>query len=146
TSNVATLTLNNSTDVGRLTNLSVLAPLTAGVPEFTVATVIGGGSSGSKPLLVRAAGPALAQLGVGGFVADPKAEFYSASTLTGTNDNWNGDATLSAAFTAVGAFGYASPTSKDAALFLPSATPGSYSVKVSGVNGGTGLVIAELYD
>lgn len=145
-SNVATLSLNSTIDVGRLTNLSVLAPLTAAVPEFTVATVIGGGSSGTKPLLVRAAGPALGQLGVGGFVLDPKAEFYAGSTLTDTNDNWGGSTILSNAFTSVGAFGYGSTTSKDAAFFFPATAPGSYSVKVSGVGGATGLVIAELYD
>ena len=57
----------------------------------------------------------------------------------------SGSATLAAAFTSVGAFGYTSPTSKDAAVFNPSLAPGNYTVNVTGGNG-SGLVIAELYD
>src|SRR5207248_2613515 len=119
TSNSVALTLSNTTDVGRLSNLSVLAALSAAVPDFTVATVIGGGSSGTKPFLVRAVGPSLGQLGVAGFLIDPKAELFAGSTLMDTNDNWGGGALLSATFTSVGAFAYASPSSKDAAFYLP---------------------------
>jgi cyclophilin family peptidyl-prolyl cis-trans isomerase len=143
TSNTVALTVSSTTDVGRLSNLSVLAALTASVPDFTVATVIGGGSGGTKPMVVRAAGPSLAQLGVTGFVADPKLELFAGSTFLLSNDNWGGGTALSAAFTSVGAFAYSAPTSNDAALYLPTTAAGPYSVKVFG---GTGLVIAELYD
>ena len=149
TSSAAALTVASNANFGHLTNLAIFATLTAGTPDFTVATVIGGGSGGTKPLLIRAVGPALGQLGVGGFVVDPKADLFAGSTLTASNDNWGdggASATLSAAFASVGAFSYAAATSKDAAIFLPAAAPGSYSVKVSGVGGATGLVLAELYD
>jgi hypothetical protein len=149
TSGAGTLTVASNANFGHLTNLAIFATLTTSTPDFTVATVIGGGSGGAKPLLIRAVGPALGQLGVGGFVVDPKADLFAGSTLTASNDNWGdgGNSTaLSAAFASVGAFSYAAATSKDAAIFLPAAAPGSYSVKVSGVGGATGLVLAELYD
>ncbi len=150
TSRSVALTLNNTADVGRLANLSVLAGLSAAVPEFTVATVIGGGSSGTKPMLVRAGGPTLglAPFSIPGVVSDTKLELYAGSTLTNFNDNWgvNGSASLAAVFASVGAYAYAAPDSKDSALYIPAAAPGSYSVKVAGVNGAMGLILAEIYD
>lgn len=146
TSAGGTLALAAAANFGHLTNLAIFATLTSLVPDFTVATVIGGGSSGTKPLLVRAVGPSLTQLGVGGVVSDTKADLFAGSTLASSSDNWGGTAELSNAFTSVGAFGYASAASKDSAIFLPAAQPGSYSVKVSGVGGATGVVLAELYD
>ena len=140
------LTVDNP-DVGRLINLSILTSITAADPLFTVGTVIGGaGTSGSKPLLIRAAGPALTPLGVGGALPDPKLDLFSGQTVVATNDNWGGTPALSAAFTQVGAFAYASTASRDAAIFNPTLPVGSYTVQVTGVGGATGTVIAELYD
>jgi hypothetical protein len=44
----------------------------------------------------------------------------------------------------VGAFAFSAPTSKDAAISLPSLASGANSAKISGT--GVGTVIAELYD
>ena len=145
TSTAGALALTTATNFGHLTNLSILASLSAAVPDFTVATVIGGGG-GTKPLLVRAAGPSLTQLGVGGAVLATNADLFSGSTLTATNGSWGGTTVLSNAFSSVGAFAYASANSKDSAIYLPAAASGSYSVKISGVGGATGTVLAELYD
>ena len=143
----ATLTISASPDFGRISNLSVLTSITATEPSFTVDTVVGGGgTSGTKALLVRAAGPSLSQLGVGGFLADPKLDVFVGQTVAATNDNWGGDTNLSNAFAAVGAFGFIAGSSKDAAVYQPNAVATGYTVQVSGVNGATGLVIAELYD
>ncbi len=147
TSTAATLTLSTSTNFGRISNLSVLTSITATEPSFTVGTVVGGaGTTGTKALLVRAVGPSLSQLGVGGSLADPKLDVFVGQTVAATNDNWNGDPNLSNAFAAVGAFGYTAGSSKDAAVYQPSAVATAYTVQVSGVGGATGLVIAELYD
>ncbi len=147
TSTAGTLALTSSPDFGHLTNLAIFSTLTAAVPDFTVATVIGGaGTVGKKPFLVRAVGPSLGQLGVNGFVVDTNLELFAGSTPAGSNNDWGGSAAVAAAFTPVGAFPYVSATSKDSALYLPTADPGSYSVKVSGVGGATGLVLAEIYD
>ena len=157
TSSGATLTVQVTADAGRIDNLSVLTTLAAGEPYFTVGTVIGGaGTSGTKPLLVRAAGPTLgaAPFSIGGTLPDPKLDFFSGQTVVATNDNWgtpvgSGAASataLSAAFTTRQAFPFISTTSKDAAVFNPAIASGSYTVQVSDAGGGTGLVIAELYD
>jgi hypothetical protein len=134
-------------DPGRLINLSILTNIATATDSFTMGVVTGGtGTSGTKPLLVRAAGPSLGALGVPGTLADPNLEFFAGSTKIGENDNWGGLTTLSNAFTAVGAFPYAAASSKDAAIFNAAVVPGSNSVKVTGVGGATGTVIAELYD
>ena len=131
---------------GRLVNLSLLTALTGPDDSFTMGTVIGGsGAVGTKPMLVRAVGPALGALGVGGTLPDPKLEFFSGATKIGENDNWGGTPALSGAFAAVGAFAYAAADSKDAAIFTPAIAAGGYSIKVTG-NGTVGTVIAELYD
>ena len=52
------------TNPGHLIKLSILTSVTAADPLFTLGTVLGGaGTSGAKPLLVRAAGPSLSRSG-----------------------------------------------------------------------------------
>ncbi len=132
---------------GRLVNLSILTNITSSDPSFTVGTVLGGGgTSGNKALLVRAAGPSLTPLGVSGALADPKLDFFGGQNFSFGNDNWDGGAFLKNAFTSVGAFPYASDTSRDAAIYFTNLSAGNYTVQVSGVGGATGAVIAELYD
>jgi len=157
TSTAATLTV---TPISRISNLSVLTSLSDSADSFTLGYVIGGNAtSGPKPLLVRAAGPSLSALGVGGTLDDPKLELFAGSTKTNENDNWGNLTTsvsaLTAAFTSVGAFPFASPTSRDAAL-TASLTTRDNSVKISaststpalptGAAAVPGLVLAEVYD
>ncbi|MSU49786.1 MAG: hypothetical protein EXS37_11990 [Opitutus sp.] len=135
---------------GRLINLSILTALNAR-ESFTMGFVVGGdGTSGAKPLLARAAGPSLAQLGVTAFLPDPTMSLISTSnspaTTVATNNDWNGTAALNTAFASVGAFAYTAPTSKDAAIFQTGLAPGNYTVQVNDTGAGTGTVIAELYD
>lgn len=138
---------NTALNPGRLINLSILTTISAADPLFTVGTVIGGANTvGPKPILVRAAGPSLAALGVATPMADPKLELFSGQTVVAANDNWGGTAALSNAFASVGAFAYTAVGSRDAAVFNPALASGGYTVQVSGVAGSTGTVIAELYD
>ena len=147
TSTAATLTV---TPISRISNLSVLASLSTPSDSFTLGYVIGGSATSSpKPLLLRAAGPALGALGVVGTLDDPKLELFAGSTKTNENDNWGNLATsvpaLTAAFTSVGAFPYTSPNSRDAAVTTSLATRDN-SVRVSASSGSSGLVLAEVYD
>jgi hypothetical protein len=148
TSNTATLTVITTNDPGRLSNLSVLTDITSGVPDFTVGTVIGPiGVSGTKALVVRADGPGLGALGFPGTISDPQLSLYNATNqVIASNDNWGGSAALTAAMVGVGAFALPSANSLDAVVNPTGLTWGNYSVKVSGVNGATGNVIAEIYD
>jgi hypothetical protein len=79
-------------------------------------------------------------------MADPKLELYNNNTgakLT-ENDNWASAGWLIHAHATVGAFPL-NADSKDASLVI-TLPPGAYSARVSGVNGGAGTAIVEVYD
>jgi hypothetical protein len=136
-------------DPARLANLSVLTALASRADSFTVGYVVSGAStSNPKPLVIRAAGPALGALGFPGTLDDPKLELFAGSTKTAENEDWGGAPATAAAMAAVGAFAYASPASRDAAL-VPNIISSDNSVRVSpGASSaaGVGAVIAEVYD
>ena len=147
-SSAATLTLTSTANPGRLINLSILTVLGTG-ESMTMGSVLGGaGTSGTKALLARAAGPSLVPLGVTGVLPDPKMSLVASATgaAVDSNNDWGGAATLANAFAQVGAFAYTATNSKDAAIYAPTLIPGNYTVQVSDSSGGTGTVIAELYD
>jgi hypothetical protein len=148
TTDFAVLTVVPAAQAGRIINLSVLTSLDATAGDFTVGFVVGGASTtGTKALLVRAGGPSLSRFGVTSPLADPRLELFSGTTRTGENDNWGGNAMLTAAIAQVGAFGYTSVDSRDAAIFAPTAARGDSSMKISSTTAGaTGAVIAEVYD
>jgi hypothetical protein len=140
TSGAALLSVN-ALPVGvtsRLSNLSVLTAL-APAEVLTVGFTLQGGD---KSVLVRAAGPALAALGVPETLADPRLALFHGQTQLAANDNWSGDAGVAATGAAVGAFPFAGTQSLDAALV--STVDGGRSVQVSGTS--AGAVIVEVYD
>ena len=103
--------------------------------------------STSRTLLVRGIGPSLAALGVGGVMGDPKLELFNNDTgvKIGENDNWGGDAQLTAAMASVGAFPLAGTTTSDAVI-LVTLPPGAYSARISDVTGASGTAIVEIYE
>ena len=141
------LTVGTLPNPGRLINLSVLTAIAAG-DNFTFGFVIGGGgTSGNKPLLMRAAGPSLSQFGVTGTLADPIMQFFNGTTLASQNAGWAGDSSILSTAASVGAFPYSSATSKDSAIYLSAVPSGNNSVVVKGGTAtSAGAVIAELYD
>ena len=125
----------------RLVNVSARNLVGAGPDALIVGFVITG--TGSKQLLIRGVGPALAHYGVTGFLADPKLELYAADgTKLTENDNWS--SSLAGTFAQVGAFAL-DAGSKDAALLI-SLPAGVYSVKLTGLNNGTGEGLVEVYE
>jgi sugar lactone lactonase YvrE len=143
----ATLTVVPVSNLGRITNLSILSAVDAPGDTFTMGFVVGGsGTTGAKPLVIRAAGPALTQLGVTGVLADPQFELFSGPVSTGGNDNWGGASTLVDAMKNVGAFDFPLSDSRDAAVVAQFESGVNSSVRVSGVGTSTGVVIAEIYD
>ena len=147
-SSAAGLTVVNSADPGRLTNVSVRIVSGTGANVLFVGFVTGGaGTTGSKQLLIRGVGPTLTNYSVPGVMADPILEIIPSGTTVPllTNDNWGGDPTVTNVGAAVGAFPLASATSKDSALVTTLAA-GVYSAEVAGVNSTTGTVLAEVYD
>jgi len=125
----------------RLTNLSALNRVGTGADILIAGFTIAG--TGTRNLLIRAAGPSLAALGVGGTLADPKLEIFdSRNVVIGSNDTYAPG--LASVFASVGAFGFVTGA-KDAALTV-SLPPGGYTVQVSGADGGTGTAIVEVYE
>lgn len=142
TSTAARLTVTSS----RLANLSVLSSLDRAGESFTLGYVVGGaGTSGAKPLVVRAVGPSLAPFGVAGALTDPRLEIIARGQQVAANDNWGGADGLTTAMAAVGAFSFTGPSSRDAAAALAVAS-GEGTVTVSSTGTGTGVVLAEIYD
>lgn len=131
--------LINLSTRGTVSTNNINATLTAGL------VVASGG--GNRRVLVRAAGPALVPVGVSNAHPDPALVVLSASgQRVAANDNWGSDAeaTVSAAFTQAGAFGFTAG-SKDAALVTDLA-PGNYTIQVTGASGTSGVALVEIYD
>ena len=118
-----------------LANLSVRTNLAPGSTLIVGAVVSGGG----KPLLLRAAGPALERFGLAG-LADPRLEVYgSGPEPLALNDDWN--PSLAPTFTAAAAFAFA-PGSRDAALYQ--SFKDAITAQLRGA--GAGTVLVEAYD
>lgn len=126
----------------RLINVSARNQVGTGGDVLIAGFVING--TGTKQLLIRGVGPGLGQFGVTGFLADPKIQVYdSKNAEVASNDNWT--ASLATTFSSVGAFNLPA-NSKDAALLVTLAAGASYTVIVSGADGGTGDGIVEIYE
>jgi alpha-tubulin suppressor-like RCC1 family protein len=126
----------------RLVNLSARNRVGVGADVLIAGFYVAG--TGTKQLLIRAAGPELSDFGVIGVLADPKLELYdSRSVKIGANDNW--DPALASTFAQVGAFPF-TLGSKDAAFVVTLNAGSTYSVQVSGADGGTGEALVEIYE
>lgn len=129
-----------------LANISTRGVVGSGSGVLIAGLVIGGTTP--KTVLIRAAGPALADFGVTGALADPTLSIVNGqSTVVAQNDNWEiggNSAAIVAASTRLGAFQFKTG-SRDAAV-LATLPPGSYTAIVSGVGGATGVALVETYD
>lgn len=134
----------------RLVNLSTRGFVPAGgalTPGFSWR------GAGTKNLLVRAVGPALARFGVDGVLADPRLDIIPAGTSAATvsNDNWSLATQLpnfTVATAACGAFALDAGSSDAAVLTsLAANAPRNYSVRITSANAAAdGIVLAEVYD
>ena len=127
-------------DAQRFTGLSARNRVGTGANILIAGFSLSG--EGKRNLLIRAVGPTLGVFGVPSVLTDPKLEIYQGSTKIGENDNWS--STLSTTFSSVGAF-QLTQGSKDAAITV-SLPAGSYTVQVSGADGGVGEALVEIYE
>ncbi len=130
-----------------LVNVSARAAVGAGGNELIAGFVVGGTTA--KTFLIRGSGPALDQFGVTGTITDPEIQLYSVgaggNVLLADNDDWGGDAEISAAAASVGAFAWTDPASSDCAL-LVTLPPGAYTANILGINGSNGVALVEVYE
>lgn len=136
----------------RLTNISTRAQVGTGGNILIPGLVVSSGS-GIRRLLIRAAGPSLAALGVAGALGDPTLTVLGSNGATvASNNNWSAPvgvgasttAVVTQAFTQAGAFAF-EPDSRDAAL-IADFSPGNYTIQVSGVGNTSGVALVEVYD
>ena len=103
----------------------------------------------SKNLLLRGIGPALAQFGVAGPLADPTLalKLYPSGFTLRANDNWGSEGDgqqIIDATAVVGAF-LLPAGSKDAVVFA-TVVPGTYTAVLDSADGGSGVALVEAYD
>lgn len=135
---------------GTLVNVATRAFVGRGEEVLIGGFVVRG--SRPKPMLIRAAGPALASFGVGGVLFDPVLNVYSAGSLVAANDNWMVPVGLGAASATeiataaarASAFPFAEG-SRDAAVLVTLA-PGAYTAVVEGSDLGSGAGLIEAYE
>jgi Matrixin len=124
----------------RLGNVSTRGQVGTGGNILIGGIIIGG--STFKPVVVRALGPSLAQLGVTGVLPDPNLELRDGNgNLIEANNNWQ----QSPEAATIVADGKAPANTKDSAM-APTLSPGNYTALVSGVGGTTGTALIEVYD
>ena len=131
---------------GRLVNVSTRAQVGTGSGILIPGFVISG--NGTERLLVRAIGPALSQFGVTGALLRPTLSVFNGSgQMVASNTGWSNHSNPSLILqtgSLVGAFPLANGSADSATIVeLP---PGANTVQISGVNGTTGIALAEIYE
>ncbi len=106
--------------------------------------------SATKKVIVRAIGPSLTRSGIVGALADPKLELHDRNgVLIGVNDNWRvsqrGGVVTNDQAAEIQATNLAPSDDAESAL-IATVVPDAYTSVVSGVNGTTGIGLAEVYD
>ena len=137
--------LDASGSGSRVVNLSTRAEVKQG-GEILIAGVYVSGKS-PKQLLIRAVGPGLTELGVPGVLATPKIALYQGNTVIAENTGWTSASNageINPVSARVGAFALEESNSDSALLVtLP---PGGYTLHISGADGGTGIVLVDLFE
>lgn len=126
-------------------NLSTRATVSPGDGVLIPGFVITG--TGTKTLLIRGVGPALAEFGVAEPLSAPVLTLYSDSTALATNQGWSTSPEANAISNLaanVGAFAF-DTASADSAL-LASVGPGSYTIHLASSDATTGTGLIEIYD
>jgi hypothetical protein len=128
-------------------NIATRGQVSSGENVLIAGLVVTG--PGPRTYLIRAVGPTLARapFNVSGALDDPFLQIHQGETLLRENDDW--DAPFSAqpalreAADKVGAFEL--QVRRDAAMII-TLQPGSYTAKVTGFQGATGVSLVEVYE
>jgi len=145
-----------TTSTSKLTNISTRGVVGTGDDVMIGGFIIEG--AGSKTVLVRARGPVLTDFGVPGVLANPFLQLFSNQTVIAQNDNWQTTDPLCGApavscggqaeIVATGldpCVGNLTGCAQESAI-LVTLPPGNYTAQVSGVGGGTGVGLVEVFE
>ena len=125
-----------------LSNLSTRAFVSTG-SNIVIAGFVLGKNSGFDRIVVRSLGPSLSSFGVSNALADPTLEIRDGDgTLIGANNDWQDSSAQAAEITAAG---LAPSNTRESAIAM-TLPPGFYTALLTGVNGGTGIGLVEVYD
>lgn len=128
----------------RLLNLSTRGFVGPGESILIAGFVVGG--TGSMRLLLRGIGPGLSQFNVPGVLAQPRLTVFRGGTPIGTSTNWATDGykrDLLIAGASVSAFPLVEGRADAAMLF--DASPGPYTLQITGNGNLTGEAMVEIY-
>jgi predicted Zn-dependent protease len=131
----------------KLVNIATRGQVNAGDNVLIAGLVVAG--SGPRTYLIRGVGPTLANapFNVSGALNDPFLQIFQGETLLRENDDWDmplsAQAALRDAAAKVGAF--ALQVRRDSAMIV-TLQPGSYTAKVTGFEGATGVGLVEIYE
>jgi len=125
----------------RLANISTRGQVQTGFDVMIGGFAVSGASA--KTVVIRAIGPSLAAYGITGALPNPQLQLVRQSdgTTIATNDDWN--TSPNAAQIVADGFAPASPLES---VIYATLAPGLYTAVVSGVNGGTGVGLVEVYE
>lgn len=104
--------------------------------------IVGPSFAGSASVVIRALGPSLADYGISNPLLDPQLGVHDGDgNLIAENDNWmDGPDTE-----AIASVGLTPPAQAESAL-LEDFIPGSYTVIITGADGGVGVALLEIYN
>jgi hypothetical protein len=128
------------TSGSRLGNASTRGQVGTGNNILIGGLIIGG--SVAKPVVIRALGPSLTQVGVAGVLADPILQLRDVNgNLIEANNDWQ-QSPEAATIMAEGK----APSNPKESVIARTLSPGHYTALVSGVGGTTGTALVEVYD
>jgi hypothetical protein len=108
--------------------------------DVMIAGFIFGQGTASEKVIIRALGPSLP--GIANILVDPTLALYDGDgTLLISNDNWRDDASQEALIIATGL----APSNNLESAIVTTLPHGNYTAIVAGLNGGTGVALAEVY-
>src|ERR1044072_2788791 len=126
---------------GQLLNISTRVGVQSGDNVLIGGFIITG--TDPKKVIVRGIGPSLANLGITGFLEDPKLELHAGNGATlDLNDNWKSDHQAEIEATSV-------PPSHDLEAAIVQSLPAhgaNYTAIVSGKSNTSGIGVVEVYD
>ncbi len=130
---------------GGLGNVSMRTRVGPGAGVAIPGLVLAGETA--RTVLIRAVGPGLAAFGVEGVLARPSLVVLAEGRAVVANAGWESSpdpGAIAAAGRRAGAFAL-EPGRADAAL-MATLAPGAWTIHVSGADGGSGIVLVEVYD
>ena len=124
--------------MNRLANIATRGFVNTGQGQLIGGFIIRGGP---KLVFIRALGPSLTAAGVNPVLADPQIQLFQNATLLRQNNDWQNAPNANEMIATT-----IPPQNAKEAAILIRLEPGTYTTVVSGVDGGTGIALVEVYE